>query len=255
MFAEVVHPHRLEGAGADMQGEPGALRPTLCDAREQRVVEVQAGGGRGDRAGFAGIDRLVARLVGLAGGALDVGRQRQLAVALEQREQVLAGRKAQVEELAHAAEHLDLEGVRQPQPAAGLRRLARAHLGERLVWPDRSLDQHLDLAAAVLDAVQSGVDDAGVVEDEQVAGIDALGEGGEHRVGEPRRGILLRLHHQQAAGAALGQWCLGDQLGGQGVVEVGEGEGHRVVFGGDCSGPAGAVAGDGSLAAPARVRG
>jgi hypothetical protein len=35
---------------------------------------------------------------------------------------------------------------------------------------DDAFDQHLDLAAAVLDAVQAGVDDAGVVEDQQVAG-------------------------------------------------------------------------------------
>ena len=39
---------------------------------------------------------------------------------------------------------------------------------------DRAFDQHLDLPAAVLDAMQAGVDDAGVVEDQQVAGLEQV---------------------------------------------------------------------------------
>lgn len=227
VLAEVVHPHRLEGAGAHVQREPGAVRAVGLDAFEQSLVEMQAGRGRSDRAGVAREHGLVARLVGFAGGALDVGRQRQLAVALEQREQVFTLRKAQVKEFANATEHLDLEGIGKAQAAAGFGRLARAHLRERLVRTDRALDQHLDLAATVLDAMQPCVDDAGVVEYEQVARPDQVGERAEACVRERGRLARLRCQHQQTACAALGQRCLRDQLGGERVVEVTEREGHR----------------------------
>ena len=60
--------HRLEGAGADVQRDERARRRRASrSARQQRVVEVQAGGGRGHRAGAARVDRLVARASSGAG--------------------------------------------------------------------------------------------------------------------------------------------------------------------------------------------
>src|SRR2546423_1205146 len=52
--------HRLERAEADVQSEARGSRAALLDAPEHRMVEMQAGGRRRDRAGLRGIYRLVA---------------------------------------------------------------------------------------------------------------------------------------------------------------------------------------------------
>jgi hypothetical protein len=100
VLAEVVDPHRLEGAGADMQREPAELDAAFAQRRQQRIVEVQAGGGRGDRAEFAGEHGLVALVVVRARLALDVGRQRQAAVRSSSSSSGSSPLEAQVEELA-----------------------------------------------------------------------------------------------------------------------------------------------------------
>lgn len=76
-------PHRLESAGADMQGNEGGADAQRAQFRQQRVIEVQARRRRGDRAPLAGKHRLVTRLVGGLRGAFDVGRQGQASVALD----------------------------------------------------------------------------------------------------------------------------------------------------------------------------
>ena len=47
--------------------------------------------------------------------------------------------------------------------------MAGAYLGQRLMRPDRPLDEHLHAAAAVSDPVQTGMQDTRVVEHQQVA--------------------------------------------------------------------------------------
>jgi hypothetical protein len=93
-----------------------------------------------------------------------------------------------------------------------------ADLRQRLVAADRALDQHLHAPAAVLQAVQAGPQHPGVVEHQQVARVQQAGQVGETPV-LPARAI----DHQQAAGRALRQRELGDQLWRQFVVEIGEG--------------------------------
>ena len=58
--------------------------PMASMPRDQRGIEMQAGRGRGDRAGLAREDALVARAILVAGNTLDVGRQRHRAVRLEE---------------------------------------------------------------------------------------------------------------------------------------------------------------------------
>ncbi len=81
---EVAVAQRAEGAGADVQHDLGALDAGVAaSASQQRVAEMQAGGRRGDRAGHAREDGLVAREIGgLRGVAPDVRRQRRLAGAI-----------------------------------------------------------------------------------------------------------------------------------------------------------------------------
>ena len=84
VLGEALAAHRLERAGADVQRDRRALDAARAQRREQLGVEVQRRGRRRDRAGPLGEHGLVALDVVAFVGALDVGRQRHVAVALEQ---------------------------------------------------------------------------------------------------------------------------------------------------------------------------
>ncbi|MNL30805.1 hypothetical protein D3C87_1525630 [compost metagenome] len=151
-----------------MQGDEGARHAQLGQAVQRGLVEVQAGGGGRDRAGLAGVDRLVAVVVAGVGRMRDVGRQRGGAVRVQQFQH--GAGKADVEEFAFAAQHRGLEGVGQAQHHAGPGRLAGAHMGQDAVGFGDAFDQHLYLAAGDLVAGQARLDDARVVEHQQIVG-------------------------------------------------------------------------------------
>ncbi|MCY1231077.1 hypothetical protein D9M72_435130 [compost metagenome] len=229
MLGQVLGAHRLEGAGAHVQRQEGAPHAGGIEPGEQRIVEMQARGGRGHRAGAARVDGLVAGFVVGVRVVRDIRRQRQAAVALDQVQRRLG--EAQREELVHARAHGDGEGVvGQMQRAALGRGLGGAHLGQHGVGIDHALDQHLDLAAAGLVAKEARLDHAGVVEDQQVVGtqvVDDVAEGTvdhAHRVGGVGGGQLF--DHQQPARAAVGQRALGNQFWWQREIEIGKRQ-HR----------------------------
>ena len=127
--------------------------------------------------------------------------------------------EAEPEEVALAPDDRGVDRAGEAQASPRLRRVARPDLRERLAGIERALDEHLDLAARVLDAVEPRLHDPRVVEHEHVAGREELREIGERVIGHaagrkaqqparrPRRGRMLR-----------------DQLGRQLVVEVVDGE-------------------------------
>ena len=80
---------------------------------------------------------------------------------------------------------------------------------------DDAFEHDLDPAATVLDAEEARLDDARVVEDEQVAGPQQRRQFGKLPVGE-----LFTADVQQPAAAAFGGRVLGDQFGREGKVEV-----------------------------------
>ena len=231
VLAQVLAAHRLEGAGAHVQGDAGAADPARGQGVEQGLVEMQARGGRGHRARLARVHGLVALVVGGAVGALDVRRQRHVADALQALAQRLGGVEAQARELALAAQHLDRAAVVEQQAATGLERLGGAHLRQRLVLALQPLDQDLDPAAAVLAAVQPRRQHARVVEHQQVAGIEQLQQVAEAPVLEAAVGP----QHQQAAGGAILQRLLRDQFRRQLEVEVGTL--HRRIVGAAAASP------------------
>jgi hypothetical protein len=99
LTVELTVAERGEGAGADVQRDRRATDAARLQRREELGGEVQAGGRRGDGAGGAREDGLVALAVGVVGRrALDVGRQRDLAVALGVGDDVAA--EADVDPLA-----------------------------------------------------------------------------------------------------------------------------------------------------------
>src|SRR5262249_56177071 len=73
--ADVLQLDRLDGAGADVEGEAGGLDAAPAQGGEHLRREVQPGRGRRDCAGAAGVDGLVALGVALVGAAVaDVRR-------------------------------------------------------------------------------------------------------------------------------------------------------------------------------------
>jgi hypothetical protein len=218
-------PHGLERARADVQRDRAAFDAARLDRREQRGVEVQRRGRRCDGARLGGEHGLVATLVVGPVVAGDVRRQRHVAVPLEQDQRIVG--KAQREERsvgAAASEHLDLETFAgaQADATARLRRLARAQLREDAVVRLDPLDERLDGAAARLGAEQARLDDARVVDDEQVAFAQQPRQVAEDEVARPGAGAV-----EQARGAPLGGRMLRDQLGRQREVEVAEREARR----------------------------
>ncbi|KGD43715.1 hypothetical protein DO70_6589 [Burkholderia pseudomallei] len=223
VLGEVFDAHRLERARADVQRERRALDAARLERGEHRVVEVQAGRRRGDGARVRGEHRLIAGLVGRVGRVLDVRRQRQPAVALDQHEAVVG--EVQREERLDALADRHVERIGERERGAGRRALARADLRERGALAGDALDQHLDLAAACLATEEARLEHLRVVEDEQVARRDARGQLGEAPVDEARGRARVRVVHlEQAARAAFGQRGLRDQLGRQIEIEIGKRE-------------------------------
>lgn len=62
VFGQVVYAHRLVPAPTCSVNQAG-FDPLRGELREQGLVEMQAGGRRGDGAGMACVDRLIARFV------------------------------------------------------------------------------------------------------------------------------------------------------------------------------------------------
>ncbi len=83
MVGETLRPNRLEGAGSDMESDEGFCDAQILEPVEQGLIKMQAGGGRGHRAGIAGINRLIAVAVGRGRRAGDIRRQRDLAVLFQ----------------------------------------------------------------------------------------------------------------------------------------------------------------------------
>ena len=207
VLVETVGAHRLKGAGTHVQGEVAQTDAAPFQGVQQRVVEMQAGGRRGDGTDLACIYRLVTLVVIAARLALDIGRQRQAAGVQQPALQRLRNVEAQPVELAFAAEHLGLAAGIQCDPRPGLGRFADAQLRARLIGAEQALDQDLDAAAGRLGPEQARRDHPGVVEHQKIPGRQQLGQFAKNpifkigTVGQRRR---RRGHHQQPARGTLG---------------------------------------------------
>ena len=78
MVLNILSPHRLEGSGPHMQGDKGDLRPLGLNIFQQLLIKVQSCRGCRHSTGLFSIDSLIARLVLLRVGAVNIGRQRHM---------------------------------------------------------------------------------------------------------------------------------------------------------------------------------
>src|SRR6185369_1287104 len=117
---------------------------------------------------------------------------------------------------------LGVERIRETDRRSRARSLAGAQLRDDDVVVLDPLDERLDRAAARLGAEQARLDDRGVVDDEEVAGAEQLGQIAHLEVARRIAGAV-----EQARRAALGGGSLCDQLARQREVEVAQGQRHR----------------------------
>ena len=153
-----------------MQGDKRPFHAPLRQPVEQCLLEVQAGGGRGHRAGLAGVDGLIALGIFRGRLAANVGRQRRLPVPFQQRQPRFVAVGADFEQLAVAAEYGGGKARLEQQRTTRLGRLAGVEMNQRPPLVQQPLDQNLDPSAAGLAAEQPRRDDPGVVEHQQIAG-------------------------------------------------------------------------------------
>ncbi len=151
----------------------------------------------------------------------DVGRQRHVAVALHQSVRLVAQDEAKEGALGigPASGQRGGEAAVHCQRRAHGRLLADLHVCHHLALLQHALDQQLDLATGWLLAVQARLDHLGVVEDQQVAGIQQGRQVAKDAVG--RRG---KRAVKQARGAAFRGRVLGNEFFGKREVEIAEGK-------------------------------
>src|SRR5262249_39808201 len=170
---------------------------------------------------------LVALAVGRAVVAADVGRERDVAVALEGGRDVAAGgQEADAPGSPRRAARLDryrevgrdLDRVPRAEPSAGPEERVPYVVG---VAAD---EQDLRGAAPRAPTTEAGREDAAPVQDEKVVRPEERGKIAEGPVlGSPR----VPVEQEQARGVALGERFLGDGLRGEVVIEVRETHGLK----------------------------
>src|SRR5690349_3997709 len=201
MLGNVGDGYRRKRPGAYVQRDERARNTSTCERIEGGIVEMQAGGWCGHGAGVARINGLVA--VGVRGvrRVMDVWRERQLAVALEPRVERARALETNAVQPVEARFDDRLCARCELDRRADSRRVACAYLNAGCVGTIDSFDQDFHIAARWLASSQACVDDARVVEHEQVTGIEAIRKIDEAQVRQP---IAIDVQ-QPAAGAIDGR--------------------------------------------------
>ena len=212
---KVFRAHGLERAGADMQRDEREIDAFFTQPREQDFIKMQARRRCGHRAGGARIDRLVTRFIMRISRMVDVRRQRQAAMRVNQREHVVG--KCQREKFADARADNDIERIRKPDHGARRRRLRGAHLRMHGMAVNDALDEDFDLAAGFLDAKKPRFQHACIVKHQQVARCEQV-----HHVGKRAVHDCIAIEMQQTRRAALRQRCLGNQFRRQIKIKIGK---------------------------------
>ena len=213
---EVIHPHGLEGACPDMQRDLRPSNAQFSQALQHGCIEMQSGCGRRDRTLTAGIEGLIAGIIGLVIRPLNIGGQRNVTLSGHD---VGEGRfdRMQTEQITLATGQHQARAIGELDDRSRPGRLAGADMGERLVRRQQTFDQDLDPSAGRLLTEQPGAHDAGVIEDEQVIRAQQARQIGEDPVA---RAVLRAIKNQHPCPATLSERALGNQFGRKIVIKV-----------------------------------
>ncbi len=190
--------HRTEGAGADMEGEFDDAAAAGADFLEHFRSKMKAGGGRGDGAGVFGVDGLIA--FGIVLGeviAVNVGGQGRFTDVLEGVEDgVGAGGADTVQSVGAVFENLEGEAAVKADMGADFRAAAAFHHHQPFAVGalHRFNKEAFHLTAGVFVTMGTGGNDAGVVEDQGIAGADEAGKVVHNAVGSGAAGAVQTEH-------------------------------------------------------------
>ena len=255
VILDAIDADRLECSEPDVQRDFGGLDAALTDSVENLRSEVKARSGRGYRSALLSIDGLIALAITGRIGARDVGRERDVADAIECGEKIiviLEGLKADnaLAELS-ARQNLGLKfsglrfvllaeeeafadadfaaGTNQALPVVGIGcelageknfdAAVKEIAGGRIACARRLS------AGAFAAAEESSGKDAGIVENYEITGLEKVGKFTEQAI---RIAAAGSLQVQHAGAVAGGEGLLGDELAGKMKVEIGNPHGVRL---------------------------
>ena len=207
---------RLKSAEAHVERDFGAAGRALI---ENVLGEVEASRGRRDAAAFPGENGLVAFRVGRVIGTTDVGWERNVTVRLNgvpvvigiEPDAAFAVFETLLNNGVEAGGEFDARTGRKFASGADERSPGVAEL-----FGEEDLDA-TGVAGTVTD--EAGFEDAGIVEDEKVVGVEVCGEIAKCAV---LPGLRLAIEDQHAGAVALRQGMLGDQLLREVIIELRE---------------------------------
>jgi hypothetical protein len=214
VFFDGLRVERLEGAEADVEGYFGAAGWALL---EDILGEMEAGGGSGDTASFAGEDGLVAFGVVCVVRSADVGREGDVAVGFDGLPFVFGVEADAAFAVFKAFFDAGFEARRELHHRAWREFAAGSYKGSPGVaelFGEEDFDA-AGVAGAVAD--EAGFEDARVVEDEEIGGLEVAGEVAELAV---LPGLGFPVEDQHAGAVAGSGRILGDQLLGQFIIEL-----------------------------------
>ena len=249
----------LESSEADVQRDLGSLDAALTNSVENLWSEMETGGGRRYRSALLGINGLIALAIAERIRARDVGRERDVADAIEHGEKViviLEEVKANVA-LAEfsACEDLGLQfiGVQfiliaEKEAFADSDLAAGTNQALPVVGIDGELAGQKNFDAAVKEIASGRIaranrlgasafaaaeeprwKDAGVVENDEIAGLQKVRKFTEQAIRIIAAGSLQAQHAGAVAG---GEGFLGDEFAGKVEVEIGNPHGSD--YKGEC---------------------
>jgi len=245
-----VDPDWLKSSQADMEGNLSSLDAALPNAIQDFGSEVKAGGGSGGRSTLLGIDGLIALAVVRRIRTRDVGRERDVADAIQSSEKV-GGSGDRLEADAALAEFgaaqdfgLKLILFAEEKALADADFAAGANQAFPIVRIGGELtgQQNFDASVkkiasrgivradglspgAFAAAIKPGRKNAGVVEDDEIAGLQQVGKIAELAIGISACGSL---QVQQARSVTGVERFLGDEFAGEIEVEVGNSHDPRL---------------------------
>ncbi len=174
VMADVLGLHGPECADPDVQRHLGLPYLPVCELGEQSLGKVEAGGGRGDRAGLSGIYGLIIATFLCGGFALDVVRQGHLAVEIQLGPKIVAEELQGPEPVGAQVLYLGVKGLAEINARADLQLAGGAHQGVPEVVRAVPGEKHLDLGAAFLAPHQTRRYHLGVVEHQAVTWLEKM---------------------------------------------------------------------------------